>query len=457
MSENIINKIELGENAFEQLNKEMPKEIIDKLSAIKNQVYHRYDEFKTILQGLLGSDYDNYKDIVLNFVEQLDSDEDTLEQDLYSDNNGKGSIYPYDPSKADIDIREDPQTVYELVDRKYDRGLIEMPDFQRKFVWKLEQQSLFIESILLNFPLPPLYINKDSRGKYLVVDGRQRITTLRRFLKNEFRLSGLKAFPKLNDKNFDDLRKINSEYQSKIEDKKLLVYLIQPTVPLEMVYDIFNRINTGGTQLERQEIRNCIYLGLSTKFLQRLASKEIFKKAIDYGISDNRAKDQEAILRFISFRLFDYKLDYKNSMNEFVENSMKRINSLLSINELQNLDNNFEKILVLSKELKNLEDEFDKTMKLTFDFFGKRNFRIPTEETRGRINIAVLETVGGFFAAKGEDFLKENKAQIKANFTLLLKDEAYLDAVQFSTGDRRRVYTRFDRVFDILSKECVNS
>jgi len=270
-------------------------------------------------------------------------------------------------------------------------------------------------------------------------------------------LSGLKAFPKLNDKNFDDLRKINSEYQSKIEDKKLLVYLIQPTVPLEMVYDIFNRINTGGTQLERQEIRNCIYLGLSTKFLQRLASKEIFKKAIDYGISDNRAKDQEAILRFISFRLFDYKLDYKNSMNEFVENSMKRINSLLSINELQNLDNNFEKILVLSKELKNLEDEFDKTMKLTFDFFGKRNFRIPTEETRGRINIAVLETVGGFFAAKGEDFLKENKAQIKANFTLLLKDEAYLDAVQFSTGDRRRVYTRFDRVFDILSKECVNS
>lgn len=430
------NKIELSDNSYELITKELPTDILNKLKAIKGQVYHRYDEFKSILHGLLGNDYEKYKETILNFVEQVESDDDTLD----ADELGKGSIYPYDPTKADIDIREDPQTVYELVERKWERELIEMPDFQRKYVWKPLQQSLFIESILLNFPLPPLYINKNLKGKYIVVDGRQRITTLRRFLKNEFRLEGLKTFPDLNGKNFEDLKNIDSNYQSKIEDKKLLVYLIQPSVPLEMVYDIFNRINTGGTQLERQEIRNCIYLGKATQFLQKLASKETFKRAIDFGISDNRAKDQETILRFLSFRIFDYKLDYKNSMNDFVENAMKHINGYST-----------------DSDLINLESDFDKAMKYTFDFFGKRNFRIPTDDTRGRINIAIFETVAGYFASKSEKFLRENKAQIKANFSILLNNDEYLDAVQFSTGDKRRVSVRFDKVFDILSKECVNS
>lgn len=430
-------KIELTESVLGILEKELPKNIISKLGELKGQTYHRFDTFRSILQGILGNEYDNYKDFVLNHIEQLEDDEDTIEQDLYIDESGKGSIYPYDPSKADIDIREDPQTVYELVDRKWDRGLIEMPQFQRKYVWKPEQQSLFIESVLLNFPLPPLYINKDTKGKYIVVDGRQRITTLRRFIKNEFRLDGLKAFPKLNGKNFNDLIELNPEYQSKIEDKKLLVYLIQPTVPIEMVYDIFNRINTGGTQLARQEIRNCIFLGRATEFLLKLSQKNIFKKAIDWGISENRAKDQETILRFLAFRIFDYKIHYKNSMNDFVENAMKFLNGSAT-----------------DENIIELENEFDKAMKFTYDFFDKKNFRIPTQNTRGRINIAVFETVAGFFASKSESFLKNNKAQIKANFSLLLKNEQYFDAVRFSTGDKRRVNTRFDLAFDILNNEC---
>lgn len=432
MENNLRNKLELSANSLENLSKQLPKYILQKLEALEGQVYHRYDEFKSILQGLLGGSYEQYKDVILNFVEQIEGDEDTLDDD-------SGSIYPYDPTKSDIDIREEPQTVYELVNRKWERGLIKMPDFQRKFVWKLEQQSLFIESVLLNFPLPPLYINKDAKGNYLIVDGLQRITTLRRFLMDEFRLKDLKAFPNLNNKNFSELKNLDLDYQSKIEDKKLLVYLIQPSVPLSMVYDIFNRINTGGTQLARQEIRNCIYLGKSTDFLQKLASNDLFKTAIDYGISDNRAKDQEAILRFLSFQIFDYKLDYKNSMNDFVENTMKFINSNSS-----------------ESDLKNLERKFNKAMKYTFSFFEKKNFRIPTKETRGRINIAIFETVAGFFAAKEEGFLEKNEKQIKANFSLLLNDSEYMDSVRFSTGDSRRVAVRFNNAFDILNKDCVN-
>lgn len=436
MNGNTENRILLSEDSLKHLAQDIPIDIIEKLSVLKDQIYHRYDDFNSIVQGLLGGgNYSKYKDKILGFVEQIETDEDTLD----SNDLGKGSIYPYDPSKADVDIREDPQTIYELVVRKWDRGLIKMPDFQRKYIWKAEQQCLFIESILLNFPLPPLYINKDKEGNYIVVDGRQRITTLRRFLKDEFKLEGLKAIPSVNGKRFSDLVALNSEYQTKIEDKKLLVYIIQPSVPLEMVYDIFNRINTGGTQLERQEIRNCIYIGKATDFLKKLSAKLSFKMAIDYGISDSRAKDQEAVLRYLSFRIFDYIMDYKNSMNDFVEDAMKNMNEKFA-------DEDFEKY----------ELEFEKSMYYTREFFGDRNFRIPTSETRGRINIAIFETVAGFFASKSKEYILRNKAQIKANYTLLLKDPQYFDAVRFSTGDKKRVTTRFGCVFDTLSKECIN-
>jgi len=95
-------------------------------------------------------------------------------------------------------------------------------------------------------------------------------------------------------------------------------------------------------------------------------------------------------------------------------------------------------------------------MKYTREFFDRRNFRFPTDETRGRVNIAIFETVAGFFASKSEKYLLENKAQIKANFTILLNNPQYIDAVRYSTGDKKRVASRFDKVFDILSKECTN-
>jgi uncharacterized protein with ParB-like and HNH nuclease domain len=140
-------------------------------------------------------------------------DEDAPEED-------DGGIYPYDPTEKDIDIRENPHTVYELI-RKYDQGrLITNPEFQRNLVWKPEQKSKFIESILLNFPLPPWYINQAVNGKYIVVDGLQRTSTLNEYLKDKFALQGLKALPHLNGNKFSELEHIPGNYQARIEDKK---------------------------------------------------------------------------------------------------------------------------------------------------------------------------------------------------------------------------------------------
>lgn len=334
-----------------------------------------------------------------------------------------GSLYPYDPTEKDIDIREDPHTVFELI-RKYDKGrLITNPQFQRNLVWKPEQKSKFIESIILNFPLPPWYINQAVDGKYIVVDGLQRTSTLRQYLKDEFELKGLKALPNLNGYKFSDLE---TNYQAKIEDKKLHLYVIKPSVPSKVIIDIFNRINTGGTQLNQQEIRNCILSGTSTKLLKELAETEYFKTAIDQGVSSTRMKDQEVILRYLAFQIFDYEQDYKGDMSDFLEKAMKKINKM-SDSEVDILKQNFKRV-----------------MQITYNFFGKNNFRLPINDKRGRISIAILESVAYFFSAHDDNFLENHREKIKDNFRLLLQNDQYLDAVKSATGDKNKVKSRFD-------------
>ena len=364
--------------------------------------------------------------------EIIETDADTIEQDA-----DEGGLYPYDPTKEDIDVREEPQTVYELVVRKWDRNLIKIdPEFQRNFVWKLPEMSQFIESIILNFPIPPLYLNQNREGELIVVDGRQRLTTLRKFIKNEFVLQDLQVLRHLNGKKFADLASLSGGFQAKIEDKKLLVFLIKPSVSLKVVYDIFYRINTGGTQLERQEIRHCIFQGKSTELLKELSQETYFKEAIGYGIKPDRMKDREAVLRYLAFRILPIE-SYTN-MSDFVETAMKKINKF---NDIQ---------------IQELKEEFEYTMTTCYELFGENNFRMPTEQTRGRINIAVMESVSLFISKyfkQERGFPIRNADIIWENFwERLLETQEYLDATRFATGSKQRVINRFSLAESILSE-----
>ncbi|OQW88586.1 MAG: hypothetical protein BWK78_08160 [Thiotrichaceae bacterium IS1] len=366
-----------------------------------------------------------------------DTEKDIIEISADTEDEGKSGLYPYDPTQADIDIRETPHTIFELMRKYDDKRLIINPEFQRNLVWKPEQKSKFIESVILNFPLPPFYVNETREGKYIVVDGLQRTTALHEFLQDKFQLKGLEALPHLNGKDFSALKNMSGAYQTKIEDKKVLLYVLRPSVPLAVVYDLFNRINTGGTQLERQEVRNCIFLGKATELLKELSEADYFRKAIDNGISPKRMKDREAILRYLAFKLFDYQKDYHGDMSRFVEEAMRKINKMSVA------------------EISALKEDFERVMKCTYEFFGTRNFRVPLTgkpNTRGRINIAVLESVGYFFSVQQDDFLCDHKPAIMANFDRLLKDKDYLDAVQKSTGDKNRVITRFQLAQTILGE-----
>jgi hypothetical protein len=360
----------------------------------------------------------------------VETDDDTP-QEYNTENAG---LYPYDPTKIDIDIRESPYTVFELKRRCDQKKIILDPEFQRNpNVWNPTQKSKFIESIILNFPLPYWYVTQTRNGEYIVVDGLQRTLAIRDFMNNQFRLTGLEALSHLNNLNFEDLKKLQGDYETRIEDKKISLYVIQHSASSKVIYDIFNRVNTGGTKLERQEIRNCIFTGKSTRLLKKISEGEYFKQAIDSGFSPKRMKDRELILRYLAFKICgDYRESYKGNMNDFLEKTMEKIN-LMSDEEIDELTNDFERVMVL-----------------TYDFFGKENFRLPQDNNRGKVNMIMFESISYFFSKQNNQFLEQNKETIKQNFVKLRENQKYIDSIKRVRNDRDMVTRRFDLAQEIL-------
>lgn len=352
------------------------------------------------------------------------------------DDDAKDGIYPIDIEDT-IDIKDDKFSVFEYIRKVNDGKIVMNPDFQRNEVWTIEQKSQLVESTMLEIPIPAFYMKKDAQGRLIVVDGLQRTLALRDFLNDSFRLYGLNALNKVNGYTCSEMRKDEklSNLITRVEDRQLLFYVISKDTPMSIVYDIFNRINTGGTKLERQEIRNCIFIGHSTRLLKELSGEIAFKEAIDGGISAKRMKDREAALRCIAFTILDYKKTYVRSMDEFLERAMRKINKLSLV------------------EVEDIKKRFLSIMKQTLHVFGMANFRIPSDYTRGRINIAVMETIYYVFYKKAELGQTIDNNLMRQSFQTLLKDSEYLDAVRNSTGSPYKVTTRFELARKIFNVE----
>lgn len=328
-------------------------------------------------------------------------------------------------SNEKVNIKEDKFSVFEYC-RKIKKGHINMnPDFQRNLVWSKTQKSRFIESALMNLPLPPIYLKKESDTKFIVVDGLQRSAALSDFIENKFALYGLERLSSLNGCTFDKLDSVEDGLSARLEDCQLNMYVMQPSVSMSLIYDLFNRINTGGTQLNRQEIRNCILKGKSTTLLRDLSFSSEFRESVGNGIKPKRMKDREVLLRCIAFAILSYEEDYSGYMDEFLEKAMRKLNKMTDL------------------EIEKLKSRTLQVFNRTYRIFLENNFRIPTYGTRGRINIAVLETVFLYFFNLG-DYDDTPSAEYRERFTSLLKDEKYLNAVRWSTGSKTQVNIRFE-------------
>jgi hypothetical protein len=287
-------------------------------------------------------------------------------------------VYP----DATVKISRDQYSAFEIKRMAEEtHELIIAPPFQRKLVWTAKQRCELVESMLMSIPIPVVYVFEDENGKKQVVDGRQRISTMIAFMNNKFSLERLKMLPAFNGKKFKDLEPI---YKSKVERYQIPVYVIEPPTPERVKYDIFDRVNRGGTLLNSQEMRHALYVGHATELLQELSLSKPFKDATGNGIKPTRMRDQYVILRFLAFYLLrNHKLDflYKSNMDDFLAAVMKHINPMEA------------------SERATLKQVFLRAMERSYAVLGADGFRFaPTNINRRPVNMALFEVIAYFFA-----------------------------------------------------------
>lgn len=269
-----------------------------------------------------------YADAPLPADERLEGEEGLeISSEMPSDDN----VYP----NADVRVAKDQYSLLHIKRLVEVRGeLIIDPDYQRQNVWSARQRIELIESIIMGIPLPVIYLFETRDGKKQVVDGRQRITTIIDFLNDKFPLKDLRILRDYNDCRFSDLP---PKVQGIFEDFQILCYVIQPPTAERVKYDIFDRVNRGGTKLNSQEMRNALYRGAATELINEICEEEIFAKASDHSISPKRMRDRYAALRILAFYLYfsgmlgdddqGRPIRYRSDNDDFLAKTMVWINT----------------------------------------------------------------------------------------------------------------------------------
>lgn len=239
---------------------------------------------------------------------------------------------------TDYEIREFPVSV--IVD-KFTNGLekdeaeLYIPDYQREFIWDERQRSRFIESIMLNLPIPYLFVADTAQekfeGRLEIVDGSQRIRTLVDFLKDDLTLSGLKKLPAANGFTFSDLSKPR---QLRFKRKTLRMIELTEQADEESRREIFDRLNSGGTKLNTMEQRRGSKDGPFLTFIQKCSENELFQKLCPVSIvRQERAEYAELVLRYFAY--IDNYLNFDKSVDEFLTDILQEGNKKFEEARLQ--------------------------------------------------------------------------------------------------------------------------
>lgn len=311
------------------------------------------------------------------------------------------------------------------------------PDFQRSAnLWRNELKCRLIESLLIKLPIPAFYFDATIDDKWQVVDGLQRLTTIKRFvIDKDLKLKGLEFLTDLKNMTYPELPRI---FTRRIDEAPVTLYLIKPGTPINVKYSLFYRINTGGLTLNPQEIRHALSHGVNagqaSKFLSEIAESEIFKKYV--RASSKRMLDKELILRFIAFKLNDYR-DYKAPMIKYLNDTMENLGKI-----------DKERLL----ELKN---DFNNAVTLAWELFGEDAFRKSLVQTQSKkINRALFEVVTTVFSNLKTDErsqIRANKAHVIEVFKNLLKDDEFHNAISISTTYSDNVKFRFENMNKIVN------
>lgn len=357
---------------------------------------------------------------------------DAQSQGLEADNEDMPQSQKPGYGPKDIIVNTDSYSISDLMRMVEGKDIEIAPHFQRHFVWDKTRQSRLIESIFLGLPLPAIYLSEYDDGRMTIVDGLQRISTIRDFMKNKLRLCNMEYFDFCNGKTFSELNLPELQLR-RFYRTQITCFKIDYRSPSQLKYDLFRRLNTGGKALNDQEIRNCLSRNDVQDALYNMISSQEFKSATCGSIKDTRMAAQESALRFICF--YDYYtsssnlIGYDGNMSRALDSCVERLNDV-SKHEL-------DKYITLFRD----------SMKLAHSLFGEYAFRKVFHGYRNTkkssINKSLMLATSVLLAVYGDSYnLRKNLTDDFAD--LLERDKNLIDAISWSTSSKRNIIYVFD-------------
>lgn len=344
------------------------------------------------------------------------------------------NILDIPPEQRKLITESSDYTVETLVSKVLNESVF-IPDFQRKYVWSDIQASKLIESLIIQCPIPVIYLNQEKDERYSVIDGNQRVTSLKRFLNNEFTLKGLTAYSELEGLNYQQL---DPRIQRHINNRTLRCISISKDTHPQVKFDVFERLNSGSVKLNKQELRHGLYYGKLIKSAKDLVSKtEITKYVLPIDQKNKRMKGEEFILRFWTIGLdFDnYKGSLSASINNYIEKNKNNVDVLI------------------------LEKKFNETFNLVTKAFGDYSFLTFNKDSNGdfqklKFNAALYDAVMvGFYENNEADVLSfsSNKNEnLEKIYKIFQDDKEFIKSISQATGNKSAVRYRISKIKEVF-------
>lgn len=346
---------------------------------------------------------------------------------MYTNQNLERRLFvkPYDRMVGDV------------VDEINNNNIILDPDYQRNYVWNNIKASLLIESILLNIPIPVIYASEDENGKWIIVDGLQRLFSLKRFFANDFKLGGLETLSALNGKKFANL---DPEIQIKIKRGELRFIVLQNDSDPNIQFDIFMRLNTGAVKLNQQELRNCLYRGNLNEMVKNYVSNDACAKMLIKN-SPIRMFGNELVFRYLAIS------ENFNKESLTIQNYDGRIKNIINLYMKKNQN-------VEGDILESIKSKIETSFKKALEIFGDRAFLV--NEASTKVNASLAESM--MIALEDYDLgmLINKKAELNEGKRNLLANPDFLYCIDKATGNTANVNKRIKMFIDMVRKVMCN-
>lgn len=310
------------------------------------------------------------------------------------------------------------------------------PQFQRRDRWDVFKQSQLVESFVLNIPVPPIYLAEGTRGRYDVIDGKQRLTAIGDYISGRFALRGLDRFPDLSGYRFDDLP---PDIQSTLNFRPLRTVTLLRQSSSEAKYEVFHRLNSGGQVLNAQEIRNVLYRGDLNDAIYKLSEEKFLKRQLKIASSKSPAykkmTDAEWVLRFMTLLSSwkDFSGDYRKSMDTFMDRHQHSS----------------------EREIRHFQSQFRRSLEGCERIFGRQAFKRPEgngwrDQALAGLYDAQMVAVAEISDSKLESAVRKKRDVVGLLRDVFRNDEEFDQSNRQATNTPNRVRYRVSRMIEIL-------